>query len=66
MPEFWESKWGASTSGGFLYVELFYFQFQRGPRNSEFSSGTSEPGNLSVTFCKRRLDEFFLRIERLL
>ena len=44
----------------FLYVELFDFQIQRRPRNSEFGGGSIWPGNFSVAFRKSRFDEFLL------
>ena len=47
-----------------LYVELLDFQIQRGPRNSEFGSGSIWPSNFSFAFCKSRLDEFlFIALE---
>ena len=39
-------------------VELFDFQIQRRPRNSEFGSRAIWSSNYSVAFRKSRLDKF--------
>src|ERR1700687_1560638 len=52
---------GGLADGVFLYVELFDFQIQRRPRNSEFGSRSIWPRNFSVAFRKSRFDEFFLK-----
>ena len=51
---------GDLREGTFVYVELFDFQIQGRPRNSEFSSRAMWPSNFSVTFRKSRFDEFLL------
>ena len=43
-----------------FYVELFDFQIQRRPRNSEFGCGSIWSSNYSVAFGKSRFDEFLL------
>ena len=43
-----------------FYVELFDFQIQRRPRNSEFGGGSIWPSDNSVAFGKSRFDEFLL------
>ena len=48
------------ADGVFRYVELFDFQIQRRPWDSEFGSGSIWPSNFSVAFHKSRLDEFLL------
>ena len=44
----------------FLDVELFDFQIQRRPRNSESDGGSIWSGNLSVALRQRGFDEFLL------
>jgi hypothetical protein len=50
VPEFWQLN-ERLPDGGFLYVELFDFQIQRRPRDSEFGSRSTWPSNFSVAFC---------------
>src|ERR1700735_3481269 len=59
VPGFRESN-GGLPAGVFLYVELFDFQIQRRPRNSESDSGSIWSGNLPVALRQRGLDEFLL------
>ena len=52
--------------GVFLYAELFDFQIQCRPRNSEFRSRTIWPSNFSVAFGKSRFNEFLLIVREVL
>ena len=55
---------GPLPDGVFPDVELFDFQIERRPRNSEFGSRTIWSSNYSVAFCKSRLDKFlFIVVE---
>src|ERR1700722_19211308 len=45
------------AESGFLYVELFNLQVQRGPRNSELDSRPAGPRDFSLALSKSRLDE---------
>src|SRR5260370_7725284 len=51
---------GGLPEGVFLYVELFDFEIQRRPRNSELGGRTIWPSNFSLTFRTSRFDEFLL------
>ena len=54
------------SDGLFLYIELFDFQIQRRPRDSEFGSRTIWPSNFSVAFRKSRFNEFLLIVVKVL
>ncbi len=49
---------GNVADGVFLYFELFDFQIQRRPRNSEFGSGTIWSSNFSVAFRSTGLHQW--------
>ncbi len=61
MSEVWQLTVGLPDSV-LLYVELFDFQIQGRPRNSEVGSRSIWPSNFSLTFRKSRFDESLLII----
>src|SRR5437899_25328 len=50
----------------FLYVELFNFQIQRRPRNSELDCRTAWPSDFSVAFSESCFDELLLIAQHVL